>query len=621
MYLTNVTRTYSKMNTVYQELVGKTLSLVINDNNYILSYRTKENEVKKVIFTREEMFDATSTNWNSTLKLDSVYMKNIINCYIKNGILYLDNDIPFSTQMRELERLNFNFDYQKIHYDGELNFFDKLRYGKKILTSKDSTTEERKTTDVFASLKLRFTKLDDGFKKYIDDKIEGIYSSSKEKLASIDLTKPYAGVEKNSIYSQLIELSNKMPIFIEATNFLEGWKENDNRAIKKKIDELIEPYKTRQSFKMASERNEFINQVIENTIAEVEGREYIPREELARNFYIRQEKQCQLARDYYVNNKSTSDLAFNTEKDFELIIARIESIYDFYRMDNPYSSKMAECRKELIRYNGNQEESTKFEEYYQELLEILNESEKIAFNEIISSWKKHQNKTIYGANPILVLIGSVVELYNKYISRMINYKISENSKYYWEEEGIRESVESTYEDEYQSIIDTLKNQVQRKDTMIKTNPEQVYREALEKLKELTKRISQDLRHTQIKDGIEKISNGKMDKIVVDDSGFRVIYNKIIEAHKALEKLMFYYDDTSLFNHENIKESYNTSKREYFDIIGRVENYYTEDNENQEEYQSIIKSLVTFTSKVNTICENESKILAELASLDKQKIAL
>ena len=130
-----------------------------------------------------------------------------------------------------------------------------------------------------------------------------------------------------------------------------------------------------------------------------------------------------------------------------------------------------------------------------------------------------------------------------------------------------------------------------------------------------------MRHTQIKDGIEKISNGEMDKIVVDDSGFRVIYNKIIEAHKALEKLMFYYDDTSLFNHENIKESYNTSKREYFDIIGRVENYYTEDNENQEEYQSIIKSLVTFTSKVNTICKNESKILAELASLDKQKIAL
>ena len=611
---------------LHSDFFGKKLSLVIKDNNYILSTKIKE-----VAASEEEIADAVRENGSKIFKVESIFMKDILNCIIKDGILYLDSDIPFSTQMRKIESLKYYFsiEYQAIHFDGNINFlgvianFNNILAGKKIITSKDSENEERKNADLFASIKLKFRRLHDGFKEYIDDRISDIYATSEERLANLDLTKPFESSENHSIYSQLTKLNERIPIFIEATDYLEEWEKVDFTIAKHNINKLSEPYKTRQLFQFSKDRDEFIKQVIENTIAKAEGREFTPIEELATNFAIRQAKQCQLVNDYYSKNIPVSQVLSNNSQDFELIIARIESVFSYYKITNPYITKIAECRRQLRLLNGKPEARTEFNDNYQNLLNIFNESEKIALKETISSWKTHKNKIIFGSNPILVLIGSFVELYNEYIDKWIEYEENKEKRFGIimaspRLEAAFNRIHTKYEPGFQAILDRISNDDYHTDTMVQKGYDEVYREALDSFKKLIDRIKKDLRNEQVHDCIKKLANNEMVDIEIEDSKFHVIFIKASEASQALQDLMHYAIDEDIFNNAVLKEYYETNKKEYDDIISRVDAYYKSGNDREEEYDKIIESLDILISTVKTICSNEARVLEEVALINKHK---
>ena len=60
------------------------------------------------------------------------------------------------------------------------------------------------------------------------------------------------------------------------------------------------------------------------------------------------------------------------------------------------------------------------------------------------------------------------------------------------------------------------------------------------------------------------------------------------------------------------------KKEYDNIISRVDAYYKSGNDREEEYDKITESLDILISTVKTICSNEARVLEEVALINKHK---
>jgi len=607
-----------------------TFSMVLEDDIFIFTYE-RFGEINEVRVPKAEYIKAVKEkNYEKKLSLTSCYVKDTINFYEENGYLYLDKNIPFSRQKSYIKYLENYFDIDNIrgliYYDGELTLLERILNHSSVKSLKKDDSEESKITNIIIEIKLNILKVHDIFKTYINKRISEIYSNSEDILANVDLTRPIERVERYNVYGRLTELNEKMPVFIEATNFLKDWQSLETNEKVEDFSGINDYYKEHFTNLIANSRQELINQVVENAIAEVEGREFIPREELAIEYANKKAKYGQLMREFCINDKKISNLADTSNIDPELIIARIDSIFLYYESPNPYKERIEQYKKQIRKSTTNLEEYNRvLEEYKQYLLTILNESEKVAIKKTIDNWKnaKIYNPLIYGSNPLLHSIHSAVEQYYQGINKRYYYEVSKNhgvSLFSNTLEETRKRIVDTYDSDFQSILDRIDKVNDNPDinSMCKPNPDKEYALALKKLIELTQRVKSDLEQMQLQDSMSYLYRGsKIINIIDPEFDFCIIFAKLVDAQDGLSKLKEYLDDKSLFNYSSIKEQYDVSKNKFDEIVQIIFSKYTQ-RSSFEEYQSLLEPLDSLIKSIRIVCENETILLEEYNRMKTQR---
>ena len=164
----------------YGDLMENPINIELTSDEVRTTYKTKTGLVKSQVIPVGIYKNAvTDSRYLMKLIVNSMYVKDRLNCFIEKGVLYLDDTIPFSTQMNEVKELKkyFHFYYEAIRYNGEIGPFERLSNFGKIINSKSLKTEEGKNTSMLASIKLKLTKLNPVFITYVDERIDQIYAS------------------------------------------------------------------------------------------------------------------------------------------------------------------------------------------------------------------------------------------------------------------------------------------------------------------------------------------------------------------------------------------------------------------------------------------------------------
>ena len=124
MYSKEIRRDFPMIDESYIELLDETLGIIIDDKKLIVTRKTKEGKVEeKTFFLKDYINSVKITTGCMRFSVNSIYLKDTVNCFIKNGVLYLDKNIPFSRQMEELESSLSNIffiRYGTIHYEGKI---------------------------------------------------------------------------------------------------------------------------------------------------------------------------------------------------------------------------------------------------------------------------------------------------------------------------------------------------------------------------------------------------------------------------------------------------------------------------------------------------------------------
>ncbi len=608
----------------YGELMDGVVSLEIKDNKTMyFTYKSTNGIIKmKMVDQKQYISEVERINYRMRVTVNGIYIEGKINCFIENGILYLDENIPFATQIKELDRIKnyFFVPYKSIYYNGEINWMEKLLFKGRLKNLDDISADSK--TDVFLiSIKMQLSKLDFELKEYVEKRINKIYSKPEERLKEyIDLTKPIESVESFSVNEQLERLSNQMPILVKASKYLKELMANKKTNVLEGIAGVNPETIQTLSTQIEKEYSEHYSLVHQNAIAEVEGREHQELEDIAREFTEQIDATNKLLRDYYSKNSSTFDLLFNGENNSKLIIARINSIYSFYMQSNPYAEKIKEYDGRIKKAIDDREDPNQIvEEYNRFLKKALQESENFAFDSIINSWKKHINRVISGTNPILVEIGTFVEQYTKSKTSLEKYMLRKVTGRY-DEEKVKETINSEYELVFLNIISRISAtyySTRQENSMIEIDKEREYQSLLNELKELIELANKNLAYLCRQDTINDFFNDIFINMAEEDPKFTALFNKVESAYNALGKLEDYANTKDLFNLSVIKPYFDSNKGKYQGILVRIKGYY-ENGGNSHEYTAILDALDQLINDVYTICENEEKLLGKFNEISTQK---
>lgn len=608
----------------YGELMDGVVSLEIKDNKTMyFTYKSTNGIIKmKMVDQKQYISEVERINYRMRVTVNGIYIEGKINCFIENGILYLDENIPFATQIKELDRIKnyFFVPYKSIYYNGEINWMEKLLFKGRLKNLDDISADSK--TDVFLiSIKMQLSKLDFELKEYVEKRINKIYSKPEERLKEyIDLTKPIESVESFSVNEQLERLSNQMPILVKASKYLKELMANKKTNVLEGIAGVNPETIQTLSTQIEKEYSEHYSLVHQNAIAEVEGREHQELEDIAGAFAEQIDATNKLLRDYYSKNSSTFDLLFNGENNSKLIIARINSIYSFYMQSNPYAEKIKEYDGRIKKAIDDREDPNQIvEEYNRFLKKALQESENFAFDSIINSWKKHINRVISGTNPILVEIGTFVEQYTKSKTSLEKYMLRKVTGRY-DEEKVKETINSEYELVFLNIISRISAtyySTRQENSMIEIDKEREYQSLLNELKELIELANKNLAYLCRQDTINDFFNDIFINMAEEDPKFTALFNKVESAYNALGKLEDYANTKDLFNLSVIKPYFDSNKGKYQGILVRIKGYY-ENGGNSHEYTAILDALDQLINDVYTICENEEKLLGKFNEISTQK---
>ena len=608
----------------YGELMDGVVSLEIKDNKTMyFTYKSTNGIIKmKMVDQKQYISEVERINYRMRVTVNGIYIEGKINCFIENGILYLDENIPFATQIKELDRIKnyFFVPYKSIYYNGEVNWMEKLLF-KGRLKNSTSISGDSKTDVILISIKMQLSKLDFELKEYVEKRINKIYSKPEERLKEyVDLTKPIESVESFSVNEQLERLSNQMPILVKASKYVKELMANKKTNVLEGIAGVDPETIQTLSTQIEKEYSEHYSLVHQNAIAEVEGREHQELEDIAREFAEQIDATNKLLRDYYSKNSSTFDLLFNGENNSKLIIARINSIYSFYMQSNPYAEKIKEYDGRIKKAIDDREDPNQIvEEYNRFLKKALQESENFAFDSIINSWEKHINRVISGTNPILVEIGTFVEQYTKSKTALESYMLRKVTGRYGEEK-VKETINSEYELVFLNIISRISAtyySTRQENSMIEIDKEKEYQSLLNELKELIELANKNLAYLCRQDTINDFFNDIFINMAEEDPEFTALFNKVESAYYALGKLEDYANTKDLFNLSVIKPYFDSNKGKYQGILVRIKGYY-ENGGNSHEYTEISDALDQLINDVYTICENEEKLLGKFNEISTQK---
>ena len=600
----------------YRDIMNEELSIEIRGDIILVSYNENGTIRTSTINKNTYLRDVRNTNYYQRLTINGVFMQDRLNCFVEAGILYLDPDIPLSTQMDALDEVKdyFYFHYNKISYNGPLLITEKILHGRKLVKNNNPNA----ATSLKIIMKMKLMKLDPYFKSYVEQRINKIYETPEERIKEyVDLTKPIEDISSFSVADELDKLNNQITVLVNVSNYIlaiESEKAKKLEANTSSIDSETRRVIMLQIDKAYREHYELVRR---NTILEVEGKEHRELEEMAIEFSEKIDAIYKLLNDYYAKNVEANGLAYSDERSNELIIARIDSIYTFYGITNPYTKIIKEfkIRRALVK----QEDSNKLAKEYKEFLEKASmASEEKAFLLCIDYWKKHQNKIMMGSNQILVAIGSQVEAFNISMKTTLNYQKSKYPKS--EYEKLEQKIRARYEQEYQDIIDRIKDIYYSKNThnsMVQINKDEEYQKQLLRLEALISQINRDLKYTRRQDSIKNLYKGDMTNRTEDDEEFTTIFSQVEVAYNEMKKLEQYTTRKGLFNLNVIIKHYEDNKIEYKAILERISNYF-QGEQDLEEYQSILEALQKLTDKTIIICENEAKLLGQYEDITQQK---
>ena len=603
----------------YRDIMNKQLSIEIRGESILISHHengiTRTNTINKSVYLR----DVSSTRYNQRLSVNSVFIQDLLNCFVEEGVLYLDQDIPFSTQMHALAEVKdyFYIYYSKISYDGPLKLTERLLHGGKLVKNNNNPNA---ATSLKIIMKMKLMKLDPYFKSYVEQRLNKIYETPEERIKEyVDLTKPIEDISSFNVADELAKLNNQITILVKASNymtFIESEKAQKLEENTSSIDAKTRSVFMTQINKAYAEHFELVRT---NAIAEIEGKEHRQLEEIAKEFSEKINAIYKLLNDYYAKNVAAYELVYSDDCSYELIIARIDSIYTFYGIANPYTNTIKDYKNKIRKALDKQEDSSKLVEEYKTFLEKASiASEDRAFSACIDYWKQHQNRIMMGCNPILSEIGKQVESFNATIQTTLNYQKSKYPK--GESKKIEEQIKAHYEKEYQDLIERIREIYFSKNSlnsMVKINKDEEYQKLLLRLKVLISQINRDLKYTQRQDSIKNLLKNDMTNRTEDDEEFTTIFTQVEVAYNEMKKLEQYTTRKGLFNLSVIISHYEANKKEYQAILERIENYF-QGEPNPEEYQSILEALQKLTDKTIIICENEDKLLGQYEDITKQK---
>ena len=603
----------------YRDIMNKQLSIEIRGESILISHHengiTRTNTINKSVYLR----DVSSTRYNQRLSVNSVFIQNRLNCFVEEGVLYLDQDIPFSTQMHALDEVKdfFYIFYSKISYDGPLKLTERIFHGGKLVKGTNTPNAE---TSLNLIMKMKLMKLDPYFKSYVEKRLDKIYETPEERIKEyVDLTKPIEDISSFSVADELAKLNNQITILVEASNYISRIEAEKAHKLDKNTSSIDN--KTRSVFMTQIDKayTEHFELVRTNAILEVEEQEHRKLEEMAKEFSAKIDAIYKLLNDYYAKNVAAYELVYSDECSYELIIARIDSIYTFYGMANPYTNTIKEYKSKIRKALDKQEDSSKLVEEYKAFIEKASrESEDKAFQACVDYWKQHQNKIMIGSNPILFEIGSQVESFNTTIQTTLNYQKTKYPK--GEYEKLEQQIRARYEEEYQDIIERISSIYYSKNnlnSMVKINKDEEYQKQLLRLKVLISQIKRDLKYTQRQDSIKNLLKNDMTNRTEDDEEFTTVFAQVEVAYNEMKKLEQYATRKGLFNLSVILNHYEANKKEYQAILERIREYFQGEN-NPKEYQSIQEALQQLTDKTIIICENEAKLLGQYEDITKQK---
>lgn len=613
---------------IFGDLMDYSLNIEITDSMIRFLYKNKSDTIDTRVFPIETYERAVCEAHNQKkLCANSIYIKDKLNCFIEDGTLYLDNDLPFGTQMKELNKLIYFYfiDYKKICYDGELSLIDSISNFGKIITSNALKTQDSKTSRMLINIKLQINKLNPTFLDYVVKQVNDIYSIPEKRLDNIvDLTKPIKKIEKYNMYDQLSILNNNISYLVEASNYISKIEEQGIPGISDEIKKMDELSSTFFKSQLEKEKTELIDSVKENAIAQMEGRPNKTIKELDEEFIKKINNYYTLLKEYFSNNKTAYETIYSNSNQEELIIARIDSIYNYYESVNPYRNTINNYKiriRELI--NTKEDCNQLVSDYKNYLNSSLENAELFALTSCVELWKEHKNKIVYGMNPILREIGDITELYNDEIKKL---DLNRREMTIIEERKKRK-VRTEFESKYQIIIDNINDVSCIKDN---SNNDAKYNELKQDLQNLVYEIRKYLKSELRIDSVRSLIKNEMVNYTNDDKDFTMIFDLVVEAYNQLKHMSFYISDKRLAKY-NVNEYYNNSKCKYDAILMRIKNYYEMPSDdkaerNKVEYLSndkreskmIVNDLNTLIEEIKTISNNINILLDDYAEIKKQK---
>lgn len=612
-------RNYSRFESAYAELMDKSLSIELRDDDFIVSYNSNGNIKSDTISKQAYANLVEETRYRMKLSVNAIYIPGELNCFIEKEILYLDDELPFADQMKCIDDLKtyFFIGYRRIKYDGPLSFMEKLLNSGSFIKYNE---DKDKSSILTAKIKLQMIKLDSTFKNYVEQRIKQIYSSPEERLESItDLTKPIGNIEIVNVEEELEKLLDQMEELARATYYINALERERKSRVIQGIENVDEQIKNIFQAQINDAYQECYSVIRTNTINEIEGRDYQPLEEIVSEYKEKIKALYKLLTDYYAKNISIYELMYGSEGNYELIIARINSIHSYYGISNPYTDRINMYKTKIKESLKKQQDCNELVEIYKKFLnKALKESEDVAFNCCIQYWKNYQNQIIYVNHSMFTKIGAEVEEYSKAIKQTIEYQKSKVTGY--RKEGIEETVKKFYDEDYQRIIDKIKRVYYERDNknrMVSIDQDTEYEKLLAELHSLTSRVKRDLKNIQRQNSIQNLLNDNMENETVDDESFNMIFQKVSTAHDELKTLEKFTAMKELFNYSVIVEHIEQKRNEYQGLIERIYDFYQK-APSEEEYNKLLADLDQLILETRTICENENKLINKYDSIAKQK---
>jgi len=377
-------RNYSRFESAYAELMDKSLSIELRDDDFIVSYNSNGNIKSDTISKQAYANLVEETRYRMKLSVNAIYIPGELNCFIENEILYLDDELPFADQMKCIDDLKtyFFIGYRRIKYDGPLSFMEKLLNSGSFIKYNE---DKDKSSILTAKIKLQMIKLDSTFKNYVEQRIKQIYSSPEERLESItDLTKPIGNIEIVNVEEELEKLLDQMEELARATYYINALERERKSRVIQGIENVDEQIKNIFQAQINDAYQECYSVIRTNTINEIEGRDYQPLEEIVSEYKEKIKALYKLLTDYYAKNISIYELMYGSEGNYELIIARINSIHSYYGISNPYTDRINMYKTKIKESLKKQQDCNELVEIYKKFLnKALKESEDVAFIDVI----------------------------------------------------------------------------------------------------------------------------------------------------------------------------------------------------------------------------------------------